>query len=39
MPLRPPEFVVDEDQKPFENELLDREPRIEALTRVIVGGV
>lgn len=37
MPLRPPEFVVTDPSEPFEKDLLDRKPRIEALTRVILG--
>lgn len=36
MQLRPPEFEIDDDQKPFDNDRLSRRPRIEALTRVIV---
>ena len=37
MPLRPPEFEIDDTQNPLDSDLLDRKPRIEALTRVIVG--
>lgn len=36
MPLRPPEFVVDPDE-PFKHDLLSRRPRVETLTRVILG--
>ena len=36
MPLRPPDFSVDDDDDPFMNDLLDRKPRVEALTRAIV---
>ena len=36
MPLRPPEFKIDDPEAPFERDLLDRKPRIEALTRVII---
>ena len=35
MPLRPPEFEVSDPGSPFENDLLGRKSRIEALTRVI----
>lgn len=36
MPLRPPEFDVSDPASPFGNDMLGRQPRIEALTRVIV---
>ena len=36
MPLRPPEFEITNPGEPFEKDLLNRKPRVEALTRVIV---
>ena len=37
MSLRPPTFAVDDVRNPFGNDLLKRQPRIEALARVISG--